>query len=198
MDLHHFMTPTMTARRALLAALLTMPALAIGCRGASYVDRDDRVAIADSLRALITRAYDFSSPDATSRLLSLYPDSGRVISAAAGRVTTSRTALQAEITSFWQRVGRNMQEPSFVLGSSYVDVLSRDAAVMTFTYDIPHRTPAGLPHTVGGAWTALWRRQGARWVIVQEHLSDAPAAADHTVDSSAAPDDTAHRHPPRY
>ena len=32
--------------------------------------------------------------------------------------------------------------------------------------------------TVRGAWTALWRRQGGRWVIVQEHLSDAPEATN--------------------
>ena len=29
---------------------------------------------------------------------------------------------------------------------------------------------------LGGAWTALFERRGARWVITQEHLSDRPAA----------------------
>ena len=180
---------------------LPPPALAVvaaaflsACRSPEHVPADERTAIADSLRTLVTRAYDFSSPDATARLLSLYPDSGRVISAAAGSVSTTRAALAAEIKGFWQRVGRNMQEPRFVLGSSYVDVLTRDAAVMTLVYSIPHRTPAGMPHTVSGAWTALWRRQGGRWSIVQEHLSDAPeaAAAVPAPDSLAAP--PAHRH----
>jgi hypothetical protein len=29
---------------------------------------------------------------------------------------------------------------------------------------------------IGGAWTAVFRREGSRWVIVQEHLSDTPPA----------------------
>jgi ketosteroid isomerase-like protein len=189
----------MTTRHVRLALALFGAGVLVACRTTEQVPSDERAAIADSLRALVTGAYDFSSPDATARLLSLYPDSGRVISAAAGSVTTTRAALAAEISGFWQRVGRNMQEPSFVLGSSYVDVITRDAAVMTFTYSIPHRTPAGMPHTVSGAWTALWRRQGGRWTIVQEHLSDAPEAPATTAtpepraDSAAAPP-MAHRH----
>jgi hypothetical protein len=31
-----------------------------------------------------------------------------------------------------------------------------------------------MPHVIGGAWTAVFQRRGRRWVIVQEHLSDAP------------------------
>jgi hypothetical protein len=164
-------------RQPTLALALLAAGLLAACRTTPHVPADERTAIADSLRALVVNAYDFSSPDATGRLLSLYPDSGRVISAAAGSVTTTRAALETEITGFWERVGRNMQAPRFVLGSSYVDVITRDAAVMTFAYSIPHRTPAGLPHTVTGAWTALWRRQDGRWTIVQEHLSDAPELA---------------------
>jgi hypothetical protein len=45
---------------------------------------------------------------------------------------------------------------------------------MTLTYSIPHRTPRDTPHVVSGAWTMLWRRQGGRWQIMQEHLSDTP------------------------
>jgi ketosteroid isomerase-like protein len=188
----------MIVRPRHLALTLLGAAACLACRASDQIRSEERAAIADSLRALVTGAYDFSSPDATAQLLSLYPDSGRVISAAAGSVTTTRAALAAEISGFWQRVGRNMQEPRFVLGSSYVDVITRDAAVMTFTYSIPHRTPAGVPHTVGGAWTALWRRQAGRWTIVQEHLSDAPEAAATTTPPEPQPDSAvvpmAHRH----
>jgi len=158
--------------------------LAVACKPAERVSAAERRAIADSLTALVTDAYDLSRPDAAKRLIALYPDSGRVISAAGGRVITTQGALASEIESFWRRVGRNMQEPRFVMGSSYVDVITRDAAVMTFTYSIAHRTPEGAPHTVSGAWTTFWRRgatgDGASsasspaWRIVQEHLSDAP------------------------
>jgi ketosteroid isomerase-like protein len=158
-------------RGVLLVAALTLLA---ACQDPTRVSAADRRAIADSLSTLVTRAYDFSQPGAAERLLSLYPDSGRVISAVAGQVTTRRDTLEGAIRGFWQRVGQNMQQPRFVLGSTYVDVLTRDAAVMTLTYSIPHRTPRDTPHVVSGAWTMLWRRQGGRWQIVQEHLSDTP------------------------
>ena len=56
----------------------------------------------------------------------------------------------------------------------YVDVLGPDAAVLTATYSIPHHTPRGAPHVVGGAWTVVFARRGGRWEVVQEHLSDVP------------------------
>lgn len=160
--------------RPLLVALPLIASLAAACTDPMRVSPADRRAISDSLSALVAKAYDFSAPDAPARLLSLYPDSGRVISAAAGRVTSTRDSLAGDIRGFWQRVGQNMQGPKFVLGSTYVDVITRDAAVMTLTYSIPHLTPRNTPHTVSGAWTMLWRREGGRWMIVQEHLSDTP------------------------
>jgi ketosteroid isomerase-like protein len=53
-------------------------------------------------------------------------------------------------------------------------VLSPDAAVVTTTYRVPHRTPSGAPHTIAGAWTAVFARRDGKWVIVQEHLSEIP------------------------
>ena len=167
--------PMSALRKQMFALMPFMLCVALcGCNDADHVPAVQRRTIADSLQKLIVQAYDFSKPDAPSRLLSLYPDSGRVISASGGRVSTTRTALASDITGFWQRVGRNMQAPKFVLGSAYVDVLTKNSAVMTMTYSIPHRTPMGTPHTVSGAWTMLWRRQNGRWMIVQEHLSDTP------------------------
>ncbi len=162
------------------SSVLIFPMLALsivsGCRPAdsSPITITERRAIAAKLEQLVTEAYDFSKPDVGKRLLALYADSGRVISAAGGRVTTTHDELQAEIFRFWGRVGRNMRQPRFILGSNYVDIVTRDAAVMTFTYSIPHITPQGTAHTVGGAWTTFWRRNGGRWMIVQEHLSDTP------------------------
>lgn len=136
-----------------------------------------RTAIADTLKNLITRAYDLSTPgDAVTRLMSLYPSSGSVISVSGGQVSTSRDSLQAGIRAFWDNVGRNMREPKWTWGVMHVDVLAPDAAVVTTTYSVPHLTPSGAPHVIAGAWTAVFQRRGGRWVIVQEHLSDLPAA----------------------
>lgn len=157
---------------ALLAALV--PA---ACNPADRVpvSASQQAAIADTLKQLIVSAYDFSKPDVVRRMMSLYPDSGPVVSAAAGRITTSRDSLQAQITHFWDYVGQNMREPRWVWGETHVDVLSPDAAVLTATYTVPHIQPNGMAHVIGGAWTALFMRRRGRWVIVQEHLSS-PAA----------------------
>jgi hypothetical protein len=163
-----------TLRRPHLLALLLAGATSTACRDPEKIPPAERRAIADSLSALVTNAYDLSRPDAVNRLLALYPDSGRVISAVAGRVTTTRDTLAGEIRGFWERVGQNMRNPRFELGNTYVDLITRNAAVVTLTYRIPHLTPRNTPHTVSGAWTMLWRRDSGRWHIVQEHLSDTP------------------------
>jgi ketosteroid isomerase-like protein/predicted small lipoprotein YifL len=183
-----------SAARHSLAAVILVACVGQGCRDPLYVPPEERRAIADSLTTLVQGAYDFSKPDAVARLLSLYPDSGRVISAAAGRVTATRAALATEIESFWTRVGRNMQGPRFELGSSYVDVVTRDAVVMTFAYRIPHRTPAGLEHVVSGAWTTYWRRTADGWKIVQEHLSDTPESTAPLTPAPVPADSLMHRH----
>jgi hypothetical protein len=177
------MRPTRPRARLAATLLAVTAALAAGCRGGGAGDGAElrpaeREAIADSLRHLVRSAYDLSRPDVVEGFLSLYPDTGRVVSAAAGRVTTTRDSLEAQIRWFWENVGRNMQAPEWVWEGTWVDVLSRDAAVLTTTYRVPHLTPAGAPHTIGGAWTAVFVRRGGRWAIVQEHLSDVPVQPD--------------------
>lgn len=147
-------------------------ALACGPRSGANLSATERTAIADSLKKLVVSAYDLSKPDPVKSLMSLYPPSGRVISASGGVVTTTRTDLETGIRAFWTYVGQNMRNPKWEWTSMNVDVLAPDAAVMTSTYRIPHLTPAGMSHVIGGAWTAVFQNKGGRWVIIQEHLSD--------------------------
>jgi hypothetical protein len=159
-----------------LLVLVGLAGLA-SCAPASGATMSDaqRTAIADTLQTLIRSAYDFRKPgDAVARLMSLYPTSGPVVSASGGRVSMSRDTLAAGIRAFWDNVGRNMREPDWQWGAMHVDVLAPDAAVITTTYRVPHHTPAGEPHVIAGAWTAVFQRRGGRWVVVQEHLSDVP------------------------
>jgi ketosteroid isomerase-like protein len=172
-----------------LALLLVSAAVAAGaCAPSAAPDPRRDAALSDTLTALVIRAYDFSRPDVVGRLMALYPTSGPVISAAAGRVTTTRAALQQSVAQFWERVGRNMQQPRFLVGSRHATALGPDAAVLTLTYSIPHRTPEGRPHTLGGAWTAVFARRDGRWVIVQEHLSDPPPQPAAATAATAPPD----------
>jgi ketosteroid isomerase-like protein len=174
-------------RSALIGALSLLAACSPA--GTREVPAAERAAIADTLRSLLVGAYDLSKPgDAVARLMSLYPDSGRVVSASGGQVSTSRDSLKAELAAFWENVGRNMRNPKWTWGQMHVDVLAPDAAVLTTTYSVPHLTPAGQPHVIAGAWTAVFQRRAGRWVIVQEHLSDLPPTptVQATADTAAA------------
>jgi hypothetical protein len=156
--------------------VLTMVTVA-GC--ATQTERPlsaaERSAIADSLQTMVVSAYDLSKPDPVASLMSLYPNDS-IVSASAGTVVRTRSELEQQVKTFWNYVGVNMQKPRWEWTSMSIDVLSRDAAAMTSTYRIPHMTPQGTPHLLGGAWTAVFARRGGRWMIVQEHLSDAPSS----------------------
>jgi ketosteroid isomerase-like protein len=154
-----------------VAAAITGP---FGCspRTAADMSASEKKATADSLKRLVVSAYDLSKPDPVKSLMSLYPTEGRVISASGGAMTTTHPQLEQGIKAFWTYVGQNMRQPRLEWTSMNVDVLAPDAAVMTSTYRIPHLTPSGIDHVIGGAWTAVFQKQGDRWVIIQEHLSD--------------------------
>ena len=134
-------------------------------------------ALADTLKARIAEAYDFSRPGVVERMNALYPDTGRVVSASGGQFTVSGDSLRSGILTFWETAGKNMRDPKWVWGDVDVERLSPDAAVLTATWSIPHIAPTGRPHTIRGAWTAVFRRINARWMIVAEHLSTPPEAA---------------------
>ncbi|HSJ30668.1 MAG TPA: DUF4440 domain-containing protein [Longimicrobiales bacterium] len=157
------------ARRSALAVVLAMGS---ACAPAA-VDAPDE-ALADTLAQRIEDAYDFTRPDVVERMSALYPDSGRVISASGGFVTTSVDSLRQGLADFWANVGVNMTNPRWEWGVMYVDRLSDDAAVLTATWSIPHIAPTGRPHTISGAWTAVFRRLDGEWKIIQEHLSVPP------------------------
>lgn len=133
-----------------------------------------RVEVEQTLR----EAYDISKPNVVARMMSLYPASGPVISANTGRATTSRDSINAAVTSFWENVGVNMREPRMEWGPMHTDVLSPTAAVVTATYTMPHRNPNNLPHVLGGAMTVVFQKRDGKWVVIQEHLSDAPQTGD--------------------
>jgi len=158
-----------------------------GCtrRADAPLSTAERSAIADTLRAMIVSAYDLTKPgDRVARMMSLYPPTGSVVSASGGRASVSRDSLSAGIRAFWEYVGQNMRDPKWTWDEWHIDVLSRDAAVVTATYHVPHLTPRGEPHTIAGAMTEVFQRRGGRWNVVQEHLSDLAQSAPD--DSTAA------------
>ena len=163
------------------AIVLSAVVAVVGCGSGTTMSAGERQAIADSITRQVKAAYDLSKPSVEQRLLSLYPPSGRVVSAAAGQVLTSRDSLAMGIKAFWENVGVNMRDPKWVWDQMIVDVLAPNAAVMTARYHIPHLTPRNQPHVLGGAWTAVFEKRDGRWYIIQEHLSDLPSVPDSTM-----------------
>lgn len=160
------------AARCVTALALALP-LACGDR-TRPVTPERRREITAQIEREVRDAYDLSRPDVEQRLLSLYADTGRLVSAAGGRVLTSRDSLFAGIRYFWENVGVNMRNPRWIWDQMIVDVVAPDVAVMTATYHIPHLNPRGQPHVLGGAWTAVFVERDGQWKIVDEHLSDLP------------------------
>jgi hypothetical protein len=131
-------------------------------------------ALADTLKARIADAYDFSRPGVAERMSALYPATGRVVSASGGEIVSSGDSLRAGIAAFWTNTGQNMRDAKWVWDEVYVDRLGPDGAVLTGRWSIPHIAPTGRPHVLQGAWTAVFRRIGGTWLIVAEHLSTPP------------------------
>lgn len=179
------------AARLAPAVFVLLAGLLIGPLAACAPARTAPVALSDAERASIAATVEQRLRDATDlraggdvvgRMLSIYPDSGPVVSASAGGLTTDRDSLAAQIATFWQNVGQNMRDPDWRWGPMHVDVLGPDAAAVTAAYRIAHLTPRGEPHVLGGAWTAVFQRRDGRWVVIQEHLSDATGPLSPTPD----------------
>lgn len=161
----------------------------------------DSSAIADDLRDRVRKAYDLgqTEPPPVERFMSLYPAQEKVVSATAGRITTTRDSLEASIAAFWTGVGQFMVRPDWRWDAMLVDVLSRDAAVMTTSYAVPHYTDRGQAHVIGGVWTAVWRRGLGGWHITHEHLSDMPRVLAERLEAGMADSagtDHSHATPP--
>jgi hypothetical protein len=177
-------------RRAMIA-VVTVLASCSGGRSSQELTTRDSMAIAATIAQRVKSAYDLKAPDVEQRMLGLYAPSGRIVSAAGGRVVTSRDTIEGGVRYFWRQVGSNMRNPQWIWDTMVVDVLSPTSAVMTAAYHIPHLTPRGEPHVLGGAWTAVFEKRGTQWVIVQEHLSDLPQQLQMSDSTRASSDSMA-------
>ena len=90
----------------------TLPPLLAGIAGLAACSRTParapaaNAAVADTLERLVRAAYDIGAPgDVVARLVSLYPDSGRVISATGGQVATTRAQVVTGVRTFWESAG---------------------------------------------------------------------------------------------
>ena len=150
---------------AVLAALLG------ACAGPDTRPDVDRMALTDTLTALIESAYDFETPGTLERMNALYASSEGVVSASGGRITVSADSVRQGVARFWESAGQNMRNARWVWGQVYVEPLGSEGGVLTSTWSIPHIAPDGQPHVIEGAWPAVFQRLDGDWKIVHEHLS---------------------------
>jgi ketosteroid isomerase-like protein len=159
------------------SALLIGIALLLGCATeTTELSRSQRDSIASEVEAKVRDAYDLSKPGSEQKMLALYADTGRIVSASGGRAIVSRDTIAEGIRLFWANVGSNMRNPKWIWTHTYVDVLAPNAVVFTGTYRVPHLTPRGEPHEIDGAMTLVFAKRGGKWGVVHEHLSDVPPA----------------------
>ena len=161
----------MIRKSTALWIMILVTAVAMGLVSAAKRKAPTSAALADTLKQIISDAYDFSRPGVVERMNALYAPTGQVISASGGTIIATRDSLQAGIARFWDNVGRNMKNPVWKWGDVFVEPIGIDAAVLTASWSIPHIAPDGQSHVISGAWTAVFRRTPAGWKIVQEHLS---------------------------
>src|SRR3954462_2832782 len=82
----------------------------------------EKAAIATEIEREVKTAYDLKNPDLVKSFLALYPDTGRIVSSSGGRVITSRDTSFQGIRDFWQYVGSNMKDPTWMWDRFFVDV----------------------------------------------------------------------------
>ena len=155
----------------MLSFSLSFFSLALSLSSCRPAEVPNRAALADTLKAVVSQAYDFSKPGVAKRMNDLFAPSGQVVSSSGGQIVSSRDSIAAGIARFWENVGQNMRDPVWKWGEVFVEPLGSEGATLTASWSIPHTAPNGQPHVIEGAWTAVFKRTDAGWKIVQEHLS---------------------------
>jgi len=138
------------------------------------LDEMQRTALADSIEQWVAGPYlaVFQNPNADT-ILAFYGGGADVAVAENGMVHPSYDSIVATTRAFWGRPGLTAR---FTLGSARVNVLSRDAAVITAMLTGAVRDSAGVETPMSIAWTAVLQRAGSGWKIAAEHASSPPPA----------------------
>ena len=162
----------MTFRTVMTGAAVV--ALAACSTAKPPLDEMQRTALADSIEQWVAGPYlaAHQTPNVDT-ILALYAGGADLAVAANGTVYPSYDSVVSAARAFWGRPGVTAQ---LTLGGARVNVLSRDAAVITAKVTGAVRDSAGVETPMGVAWTAVLQRAGSGWKIVAEHASSPPPA----------------------
>jgi len=163
----------MTFRTVMTGAAVV--ALAACSMSKPPLDEMQRTALADSIEQWVAGPYVavYQHPNVDS-ILAFYGSGADLAVAENGMVFPSYDSIVATTRAFWGRPGLTAH---FTLGGAHVNVLSREAAVVTAMLTGGVRDSAGVETPMSAAWTAVLQRAGSGgWKIVAEHASWPPAA----------------------
>ena len=151
---------------------VAMVLVAAGCTARPPLDDQQRTALADSIEQWVAGPYlaVYQHPNVDS-ILAFYASGAELAVAANGTILPSYDSVVAATRAFWGRPGVTAH---FTLGNAHVNVLDREAAVVTAMVTGAVKDSAGVETPMRIAWTAVLQRAGSGWKIVAQHASVPP------------------------
>ena len=151
----------MTSPRTIAYILLTALVLACNPPAEQPLTLDERAAIADTVGQLFNGIAEATSALELDRLLGYYQQSEDFTYVARGQVNRSYETHQEMVnTQFGGLAGADLEWLS-----TYVDVLSRDVAVVTATYEFSATVPSGRSVGSAGTFMCIYVQSDGRWQI---------------------------------
>jgi ketosteroid isomerase-like protein len=142
---------------AVCLALAVAP-LPLAAQGLTQAESD---AIEDTVGRLFAEITEATSALDLERLLALHENSDDLTYVAAGRVTRSRAAFAGLLE---EQLG-GLSAADVRLLDPFVDVLGRDVALATSTYEFTATFPSGSRFTTTGTYMAVFVRKEDGWKI---------------------------------
>lgn len=151
----------MTSPRTIACIFLTTLVLACNPPPEQPLTPDKREAIADTVGQLFDGIAEATNTLDLDRLLGFYRESDDLTYVAAGRVSRSYETYQELVEAqFGGLAGAQLEW----LGT-YTDVLSRDVAVVTATYDFTATLPSGRTAGSAGTFMCIYVLRDGSWQI---------------------------------
>ena len=149
------------------AAFALLSSIVIGCAPGTRPTPSHASALADSIHARMDAlAVAISARDLPAVLA--YREDSTFVSAAGGSIAESPSASAEATRAFYG----TLRQASFRWDTVLIDVLDADIALAAATWTFTATDTAGVPMSVGGAETYVWRRQpDGAWRIRQQHES---------------------------
>ena len=148
----------------LALALTVLVFLVSACQPATSELTDaDRALIEDALRAAHAEAAAAVNELDVERFLSFFASGEDFAFAELGKIERSWSAFSDTTRAHW---GVLASVESFEWGELQIQILSKNAAVVTTSFDFSASDTAGNQFTASPTWTAVWLEQDGQWKMI--------------------------------